>query len=103
MTTREYLRARATRFFSRTSPIGLLALPVTIWIGQSPLIGWVLIALIVYFAAYIVFIRRTPCLRCSAPLLNSALNWGSKLQPASCCPHCGLGIDEQVADSRPLG
>jgi hypothetical protein len=55
-------------------------------------------ALIAYLAGYIVFMRGTPCLRCSVPLGSVALNWGSKLQPAPRCANCGLGLDEQTAE-----
>jgi hypothetical protein len=102
MTTREYLRVRVIRLYSRTWLVTLLLLVMAIWARRNALVnGLVLIAISSFLAAFIVFMRRTPCLRCSAPLRNAALNWGSKHQPAARCPNCGLGIDEQVEDPIP--
>ena len=99
MTTREYLRARVIHFYSRIWPIVSVSLVMAIWARRSTLFGLlVLIAITALLTAYIVVMRRTPCLRCSTPLRNAALNWGSNRQPAPRCPHCGLDIDEQVAD-----
>jgi DNA-directed RNA polymerase subunit RPC12/RpoP len=103
MTTREYLKARVIRLYSRSSPLVLVLLGVAIWGRRSTLLsGLVLTAIAAYMVAYIVFMRRTPCLRCSSPLQNAALNWGSKRQPAARCPRCGLSIDEEVGDPRPI-
>jgi len=97
MTTREYLKARVIRLYSYSFPLVLVVLGVAIWGGHSMLLnGLVLVVIAAYLGAYIAFMRRTPCLRCSAPLGTAALNWGSKRQPGAHCPHCGLGIDEQV-------
>ncbi len=97
MTTREYLKARVIRLYGYSSPFVLVILGIAIWGGHSVLLnGLILMAIAVYLTAYIAFMRRTPCLRCSAPLGTTALSWGSKRQPAAHCPHCGLGIDEQV-------
>ena len=99
MTTREFLRARVIRLYSRIWPVVLVLFVITVWANRSALLsGLVLIVITAFLAAYIVFMRRTPCLRCSAPLRNAALNWGSSRQSASRCPHCRLGIDEQVTD-----
>jgi hypothetical protein len=97
MTTREYLKARAIKLNRRGWPIVLVVLAAAIW-GNTLLSGLVVISIIALLAAYSVYMRRTPCLRCSAPLRNAALNWGSKRQPAAHCPHCGIGIDEEIAD-----
>jgi hypothetical protein len=97
MTTREYLRARVVRLYGYSFPLVLVVLGAAIWGRHSVLLnGLVLIVIAAYLAGYIAFMRRTPCLRCSAPLGTAALNWGSKRQPVAHCPHCGLGIDEQV-------
>ncbi len=101
MTTRAYLKARVIRLYSYSSPVVLVILGIAIWGRQSVLLsGLVVMAIAAHVVAYILFIRRTPCLRCSAPLQNVALNWGPKRQPAPRCPHCGLGIDEQAGEPR---
>jgi predicted amidophosphoribosyltransferase len=64
--------------------------------------GLLLAALAAYSAIYVVLMVRTACLRCSEPLRNTALSWGSKRQPAPCCPHCGLSIDQEVREPRSL-
>jgi hypothetical protein len=103
MTTRQYLRARVIRLYSRIWPIVLISLVMAIWARRSALLSLlVLITISALLTAYVVIMRRAPCPRCSAPLRNAALNWGSKRQTAAHCPNCGLGIDEQVADPLPL-
>lgn len=99
MTTREYLKARAMRINSRVWPIPFVVLGFALWARPGSWLNiLVLIAVASCFAAYLTYMRRTPCLRCSAPLRNLALQWGSKSLPAPRCPHCGLNIDDQVAD-----
>jgi hypothetical protein len=99
MTTREYLRARVFRLYRYIFPFVLVLLATTIWAEHSLVFSSVVLAVITAcVAGYTVFMRRTPCLRCSAPLKNAALNWGSKHRPAPCCANCGLGIDDQVGD-----
>jgi hypothetical protein len=99
MTTREYLKARAIKLNRRAWPIVLVVSATAIWGRQSTLLsGLVLVSIGALFAAYIGYMRRTPCLRCSAPLRNVALNWGSNRRPAPRCSHCALDIDEQVFD-----
>ena len=102
MTTREYLHARAIRLYKYSVPFVLLVW-ATLILGRRSLVLNVLVlaAIAAYLAAYIVSMRRTPCLRCSAPLGNVALNWGSKRQPGPCCANCGLGLDEQIGERRP--
>ena len=97
MTTREYLKTRAIRFYR--VPFGLLILPgVIYWRNNVLLEGLSVIAICLYLGAFIIFMRRTPCLRCSAPLLNVGLNFGSRRLPTPRCTNCGLGIDEPLTD-----
>jgi len=100
MTTREFLRARVVRLYRFTLPFVIVILAISLWGKHSVLIsGFVVAVIAVYLTAYVVYIRRTECLRCHAPLGNAALNWGSKTQPAASCQNCGVGIDEQVGAS----
>ncbi len=97
MTTREFLRARVIRLYRVSLPLVIAILAISIWGRRSVLLsGFLLSAVAVYMAVYVVYMRRTECLRCHAPLRNTALNWGSKRQPPPSCPNCGLSIDEQV-------
>ena len=96
-TTREFLRGRVIRLYRVSLPLVLAILAISIWGRRSVLLsGFVLAVVAVYMAAYVVYMRRTECLRCHAPLRNVARNWGSKRQPPPSCPSCGLSIDEQV-------
>jgi DNA-directed RNA polymerase subunit RPC12/RpoP len=98
MTNREYLKARVIRIYRFGSPFVLVILASAIYGRKSGLLGLlILMAVAAYLAVYIVLMRRTPCLRCSAPLGNAALNWGSKRQPAPRCPNCGVGIDDRMS------
>jgi hypothetical protein len=101
MTTRKYLQTRVIRFYRYSFPFALFIVALSIVRGYSTMLNGLFAVLIAAFlATYIVFMRRIPCLRCSAPLRNVALNWGAKREPAPRCANCGLGIDEEV--DRPL-
>jgi hypothetical protein len=101
MTTREFLKARVVRFYR--IPIALVLLVSAIYWRSSVLLSALnMIAIAAYLTIFIMFMRRTPCLRCASPLQSAALNWGSKRQPAPRCPHCGISIDEPVSDPRPV-
>jgi nitrate/TMAO reductase-like tetraheme cytochrome c subunit len=100
MTTREFLRARVIRLYRISLPFVIVILAISLWGRRSLLlIGFVLAVIIAYLTAYVMYVRRTQCLRCHAALGNAALNWGSKKQPTASCPNCGLSIDEQVGVS----
>jgi hypothetical protein len=99
MTTRDYLKARVVRFYR--IPVALVLLVSAIYGRSSVLLsGLNMIALAAYLAIFIVFMRRTPCLRCASPLQNAALKWGSKRLPAPRCPTCGVSIDEPASNPR---
>ena len=103
MTTRDYLRARAIRLYRRSWPIVLVLFLVAIRESNNLLImASVLLGVLAYLASYVLFMQRSPCLRCLAPLRNAASSWGSKRQPAPRCPQCGLGIDEPIVNSGQL-
>ena len=100
MTTREFLRARVIRLYRVSLPFVVVILAISLWGRHSILLsGFALAVIAVYLTAHVVYMRRTQCLRCHAPLGNAALNWGSKRQPAASCPNCDLSIDEQVGVS----
>lgn len=103
MTIREHLKAKAVRFHIYSFPLLILLWGLLIW-GKPGAVrdGLLLVAMAAYTAIYVVLMVRTSCLRCSEPLRNVALNWGSRRQPAPCCPHCGLSIDEPVGERRSL-
>jgi hypothetical protein len=103
MTLREHLKARVLRLSAPSLPITIVLL-IMITQGHPSFLQNVLVLVVLgaYLAGYFVYMRRAPCPRCAAPLKNAALNWGSKRQPVACCPGCGLGMDEQVVESRPL-
>jgi len=103
MTIREHLGARAVRFHVYTFPVLVVLWGIVIWGRPGALRnGLLLVALAAYSAIYVVLMVRTPCLRCSEPLRNAALNWGSRRQPPPSCPYCGLSIDQQVSEPRAL-
>ena len=103
MTIREYLKARVMRIYRVGLPFVALILLSAIYGRNSAFLsGLTVIAIATYLVVYIVLLLRTPCVRCSAPLGNTALHWGSKRLPTPRCPHCGVSIDEQINDSSRL-
>lgn len=103
MTIREFLRTKAVRFHLYSFPLLIVLWGVLIWGRPGAVLnGLLLVALAADSAIYVLVMVRTPCLRCSEPLRNAALSWGSRRRPAPCCPHCGLSIDEPVGERRSL-
>jgi len=102
MTIREYLKERVAQFNRKCIPVSGLALLSAIYSKGNVYLG-ALTVLMVFGAitAFVVLMRQTPCPRCSIPLGNVALHWGSNRLPAPRCTHCGVGIDEPMEPGPP--
>ena len=102
MTIREYLRERASQFNRKCLPVTGLALLSAIYSRGNVYLG-ALTLLMVFGAAatLVVFMRQTPCPRCSIPLGNVALLWRSNRLPPPRCLHCAVGIDDPMKLGSP--
>ena len=102
MTIREFLKTRAAQINRKCIPISGLAFISALFARGNAILGAV--TLVIVFGIVVMFValmRQTPCPRCSMPLGTVALRWKSNRQPEPRCPHCGVGIDQQM--SGPAG
>jgi len=100
MTIREYLQGRVIHAYRVAFPFVVALLGCAIYWRKIMLVNAAVIFIVAtYIGVYVVLMRRTPCPRCSTALGNTALNWGSRRQPAPRCPGCRISIDEKLGGS----
>ncbi len=103
MTAREFIRARreqANRYsaFVVSGPLLVLSMH-----GQTKprYLALAFAVLICWAAAYMVDIRRTPCLICSIPLGEAATAAADEPPRVDRCPHCGGELDRELSGLVP--
>ena len=98
MTIREYLKERAAHINGKCIPMSGLALVSAVFARGNVFLAVMTVVMVCgTITTFVVFMRRTPCPRCSLPLGTVAMRWKSNSYPAPRCPHCGISIDEPIS------